>query len=62
MRAIAAATAVQTPAIINLTNPQHLSMSAATCFGVCDLLAGIFRDLVSFFERYGGEAASAVYK
>jgi len=62
MRAIAAATAVQTPAIVNFTNPQHLSMSAATCFRVCDLLAGVFGDLVSFLEGYSGEAASAVYE
>lgn len=62
VRAIAAATAVQTPAIVNLANTQHLSMCSATCFGVCDLLAGVFRDLVSLLERYGGEAASAVYE
>ena len=62
VRAVAAATAIQTPAMINLTNPQHLSMCSATGFAVCDLLAGVFRDLMSLLERYGGEAASAVYE
>jgi hypothetical protein len=37
-------------------------MSAATRFSVCDLLAGVFRDLASLLERYGGEAAFAVYE
>lgn len=54
---VSAATAVETPAIVDLTNSEHLSMSTASRFGVGDLLAGILRDLVSFFERYGREAA-----
>jgi len=62
MRAIAAATAVETEAIVDFTNSQHLSMRAATGFSVCDLLAGVFRDLVSLLEKYGGEAAFAVYR
>lgn len=61
VRAVTAATAVQTPVIVDLTNPQHLSMRAATRFGVCDLLAGVFRDLVSLFEWCGGKAAFAMY-
>ena len=60
VRAISAATAVQTPAIVDFTNPQHLSMRSATCFSVCDLLAGVFCDLVSLLEWYSGEAAFAV--
>ena len=60
--AVTAATAVQTPTIVYLTDPQHLSMCSPACLGVCDLLAGIFRDLVSFLEGNGGEAAFAVYQ
>ena len=61
MRAIAAATAIQTIAIVDFTNPQHLSMCAAPRFSVGDLLAGVLGDLVSLFKGYSGEAASAVY-
>ena len=62
MRAVAAATSVETPAVVDLTNAQHLSMRAATSFGVRDLLARVLCDLVSFFEWDGGEAASTVYR
>ena len=60
MRAVAAAAPVETPAIVDLTNPKHSSMSAATRFGIRDLFAGVFGDLVSLLERRGGKAAIAV--
>lgn len=62
VRAVAAATSVQTPAIIDLADAQHLSMRSSACFGVGDLLAGVFGDLVAAFEGDGGEAAFAVYR
>lgn len=58
--AVAATTPVQTPATIHLTDPQHFPVRTATSFGVCDLLAGVLRDLVSSLEWKRGEAASAV--
>ena len=58
--AVAAATAVETPPAIDLTNPEHSAMSPPARFGVGDLLAGVLSDLVSFLERRGGEAAFAV--
>ena len=58
--AVSAAAAVETPTIVDLTNPEHPSMSTPPRFGVGDFLAGVLGDLVSLFERYGGEAAFAV--
>ena len=62
MRAVSAATSIQTPAIVDFTDAQHLSMRATAGFGVGDLLAGVLRNLVAFFESDGGEAALAVYR
>ena len=59
--AVSAAASVKTPTIIDLTDSEHSPVSSAPRFDVRDLLAGVFGDLVSLFERYGGEAASAVY-
>lgn len=58
---IAAAAAVETPATIDLTDSQHFSMRSATSLSVRNLLAGVLRDLVSFFERNRGVASLAVY-
>jgi len=48
--AVAAAAAVETPATIHFTDPQHLPVRAATSFGVCDPLARVLRNLVSSFK------------
>ena len=58
--AVAAAAPIETPATIHFADTQHLPVRTPASFCVRDLLAGVFRDLVSSFERYGGEAASAV--
>ena len=60
MRAITAAASVETPAIIHLTDPEHLTVRSATSFSVCDLLPRILSDLVSSLEWKSGEAAPAV--
>lgn len=60
VRAVSAAASVETEATVDFTDAQHLSMRTTARFGVCDLLAGVFRDLASTFERYGGEAAFTV--
>lgn len=62
MRAIPAAASVKTPPIIDFTNAQHLSMRSSTRFGVGDLLAGVLRNLVTFFKGDGGEATFTVYR
>ena len=59
--AVSAATAVKTPAVVDLTNSEHFSVGSAPGFGVCDLLAGVLRYFVSLSEGSGGEAAFAVY-
>lgn len=61
MSAVATATPVQAPAVVDLTNSQHPAMGSAPRFRIRDLLAGVLGDLVSLFERYGGETAFAVY-
>jgi hypothetical protein len=58
--AVAAAAAVETPATIHFTDPQHLAMRAPPSFGVCDLLARVLRDLVPALEWNRGKAAFAV--
>ena len=60
--AISAAASVQAPAIIDFTDSQHRSMRSAPGLGVGDLLSCVFGDLASSFERYGGEAAFAMYR
>jgi len=60
MRAVAAAAAVETPAAIHFTNPEHAAMRSASRFCVGDLLAGVLRDLVPLLEGNGGKAAFAV--
>ena len=60
VRAVSATAAVQTPAAVDLTNPEHASMSTPSRFGVCDLLAGVLGDLVSLLKRQGRKAAFAV--
>ena len=41
------ATAIQTPAIIDCTNPQRLAMGAPICFRVRDAFAAVFGNLPS---------------
>lgn len=60
VRAVSTTAAVQTPAVVDLTNPEHAPMSTPARFGVRDLLAGVLSDFVSLFKRYGREAAFAV--
>lgn len=60
--AVAAATAVQTPAIVDFTDSEHFPVRSSPRFGVRNLLTGVFSDLVSFLERGRGEATSAVYR
>ena len=48
--AVPAAAAIETPATIHFTDPQHLPVRAAARFGVCDLLTRVLRDLVSALE------------
>lgn len=45
MRAVSPAAAIEAPAIIDRTDAQSFSASAAICFCVGDLLAGILRYL-----------------
>jgi hypothetical protein len=59
---ISSATSIQTPAIIDFTDTQHLSMCSATGLSVRDLFACVLGDLVSLFKRYGREAALTVYR
>ena len=61
VRAVSAAAAIETPAIVNFADTQHFAMRSATRFGVRDLFSRILRNLVSFFKRQGGEAAFTVY-
>ena len=58
--AVSAAAAVETPTIVDLTNPEHASMRTPLRFGVGDLLAGVLGDLASLFKSDGGETAFAV--
>lgn len=60
--AVAAATAVQTVPMVDLTDPEHLPVSSSTRFGVRDLLTGVFSDLVFLLESDRGKAALAVYR
>lgn len=62
VRAVTAAAAVETPAIIDFTDAQHLSMRTSTRFGVRDLLSRVLRDLLTLLESDGGEAAFTVYR
>ena len=62
MRAISTAASVETPTAVDFTDAKHLSMCSAASFGVCNLLAGVLRDLVPFFKRNGRKAAFAVYR
>jgi hypothetical protein len=48
--------------MVDLTDPQHLAMRSAPRLGVGDLLACVFSDLASSFEREGGEAAFPMYR
>ena len=59
---ISAAASIEAPAIVDLTDSQHFTVSSSPRFGIGDLLTGVFGDLVSFFEGNGGKAASAVYR
>ena len=60
MRSVSAATPVKTPAIIHLANSQHTTMRSTPRFGIRDFFTSVLGDLVSLFERQGGEAAFAV--
>jgi len=60
MRAVPAATAVQTPTTVYFTNSEHAPVSSAARFRVGDLLARVLRDFVSLLERQGRKAAFAV--
>jgi hypothetical protein len=58
--AISAAAAIETPATVNLTNPEHPAMSSTPRFRIRDFLAGVLSDLVPLFERDRGKATFAV--
>ena len=60
MRAVPAAAAVETPAVVHFTNPQHAPMRTPASFRVGDLLAGVFGDLVSLLKGDGGKTPIAV--
>ena len=62
VRAVSATASVETIAIVDFTDTQHLSMRSPASFGVRDLLAGVFGDLAASSEGYGSEAALAVYR
>ena len=62
MRAVSTTASVETPATVDFTDAKHLSMCSAASFSVCNLLAGVLRDLVSLLKRNGGKAAFAVYR
>lgn len=61
MSAVSAATAIETPAPVDLTNSKHPPVCSTARLRVGDLLAGVLGDLVSSFERKSSEAALAVY-
>ena len=60
VRAVSAAAAIKTPAIIYLADPQHGAMRSPTRFSVGDFLPRVLSDLVSLFKGKGGEAAFTV--
>ena len=62
VRAVSAAASIETPAVVDFTNAQHLSVRAPTRLGVGDPLAGVLGNLATLFEGKGGEAAFAVYR
>ena len=62
MGAVPPSASIQTPAVVDLTDAQHLSVRATTRFRVGDLLTGVLGNLVTLFKRKGGEAAFAVYR
>jgi hypothetical protein len=59
MRAVAATTAVETPALIDRTNAQFTTRSPAVRFGIRDFLAGVFGNLSSLFEGNSRKATFA---
>src|SRR5215472_6830638 len=56
--AVSAATAVQTPAVIEPTDAQHLAVRAPLRLGVGDQFSGVFRDLAAALEIRGGKTAT----
>jgi hypothetical protein len=60
VRAVASSTAIEMPAVVHLANTKHFAMCAPIGLGIGNLLAGVFRDLMSLLKRDGGEAASAM--
>ncbi len=60
MRAISAAAAIQTPTIVDRTDPECLSFCSAVGFCVRDLLARVFGNFSPAGERLGCETAFAV--
>ena len=62
MRAVTSAASIEAPATVDFADAQHFAMRTTACFAVGNLLAGVLGNLVSSFEREGGEAAFAVYR
>ena len=60
--AISTATSIQTPATVDLTDSEHLSMCSAPSLSVRDLFARVLGDLMSLLEKNRREAALAVYR
>ena len=59
---ISSAASIQTPATVDFTDAQHLSMCSATSLCVGDLLAGVLGDLMSLLKSDCREAALTVYR
>ena len=60
MRAVAAATAVQAPATVDVADAQLGAPAATARFEIGDSFAGVFGDLSAALERNCSEAALAV--
>ena len=60
VRAVAAATAVQTPLVVHAADAQNATLCAATSFLVSDSLAGVFRDLSPTLEPNCSETPHTV--
>jgi hypothetical protein len=58
--AVPAATTIETPTIIDCTNPKCLSVCATICFSVSDSFTSVFGNLSMCPKRFSGEATLAV--
>lgn len=62
MSPVSSSTSIQTPATIDFTDSEHLSMCSAPSLSVRDLFARVLGDLMSLLEKNRREAALTVYR